>query len=45
MNLGKQLWSLLKKQKEICWVNGKGTWDRGVGTVEIVMVPPTRDYI
>ena len=36
INFSKQLQLLLKKQKEICWINGEGTWGRGVRVVEIM---------
>ena len=35
VNFSKQLWLLLEKQKEICWINGEGVWGRGVSFVEI----------
>ena len=35
VDFSKQLQPLLKKQKEICGINGEGTWGGGVRVMEI----------
>ena len=36
VELSKRLRPVLKKQKEICWINGEGTWGGGVRLMEIM---------